>query len=71
MVAGGGFDVIFARREPGVRPAKIRVFATETVASLQKKIFAATNIPPVQQCLLLWVILVAHWTVLYCNPGLF
>lgn len=48
---GGGFDVVFSR--PGVRAAKIRVFPTETVASLQKKIFAATNIPPAQQFLAL------------------
>ena len=34
-----------------MRGAKIRVFPTETVASLQKKIFAATNIPPAQQYL--------------------
>jgi hypothetical protein len=50
---GGGFDISFERREPGVPAAKIRVFATETVASLQKKVFAATNIPPAQQYLAL------------------
>ncbi len=50
---GGGFDVVFQRSEQGVRAARIRVFPTETVASLQKKIFAATNIPPVQQYLAL------------------
>ncbi len=50
---GSGFDVVFQRSERGVRAARIRVFPTETVASLQKKIFAATNIPPVQQNLAL------------------
>ena len=48
---GAGFDVSFERREPGVPAATIRVFTTETVMSLQKKVFAATNLPPAQQAL--------------------
>ena len=48
---GAGFDVTFERREPGVPAATIRCFTTETVMSLQKKVFAATNLPPAQQAL--------------------
>lgn len=50
-VAGtAGFSVVFQRREEGAAPLTVPgVFLHDTVLTLQKKVFAASNIAPAQQ----------------------